>query len=403
MEIEPIQYASELINALGVKTQLLVAPYNDIKYFDEMLRHQIYKDYSYGEFIHRLESACKENTVLFFTDQFETHYVVLRMSFSLYEKESFFVIGPYLTREYEGMLDEVLENNKLSLIMRSELKEYYCGIPRILTTDGFVAQILILAKVIFGNEKVEIDRTVIHLDPSEYEPNLKKEADASLFMAIIEERYRNEDGMLEAVEQGDVKRAITHLAAFQKFQVQSRLPDHLRGFKNFFIVLNTLFRKAVQRAVVHPAHINNVSDMFAQRIENAGSTDALSALVEEMLHKYCLLVKNHSLRKYSLPIQKALNYIDFNYSEQINSNILSGVASVNSSYLSTQFKKEVGLSVVDYVNQSRVQRARMLLVTTNLPIHEISEMIGFLDENYFTRIFKRYAGISPREYRKSFK
>lgn len=402
MGIDPFKLASELINAQGVKTQLLVAPYEDIKLFDEMLRHQIYKDFNYDELIHRMENVCRENTVHYIKDQFETNYIILRLPFSLFENNAFFAVGPYLTREYDGMLDEVLEKNKLPLLMHAELKEYYCGIPHITATDGFISLILILAKLIFGSEVFEIERTVLHLDLSDYEPDIKKEANASLYMAMIEERYRNEDGMLEAVEQGDVKKAMGHLAAFQKYQLKSRLPDQLRGFKNFLIVLNTLFRRAVQRAAVHPAHIHNVSDTFARRIEAARSTDELSTLVEEMLHKYCLLVKNHSLRTYSLPIQKAINYIDFHYSEQISLSILSEIASVSTSYLSTQFKKEVGLSVIDYVNQNRVQRARTIMITTNLPIHEISEMIGILDENYFTRIFKRYTGVSPREYRKAF-
>ena len=196
---------------------------------------------------------------------------------------------------------------------------------------------------------------------------------------------------------------MIHLSTLEKYQFEPRCSDTLRSYKNFFIVINTLFRKTVQNAEVHPAHIHNISDEFARRIEVVRNTDELSKLLGEMLRKYCLLVKNHSLRGYSSPIQETVNYIDFNYAEQINLSILSKVTSVNYSYLSTQFKKEVGSSIIDYINQRRVQQARKLLVTTNLPVNEISEVVGFLDGNYFSRTFKRHIGQSPSEYRKFFR
>ena len=74
---------------------------------------------------------------------------------------------------------------------------------------------------------------------------------------------------------------------------------------------------------------------------------------------------------------------------------------VNKNYLSNRFHKEVGMTLTDYINQTRIHRAVRLLEKTPLPLQEIAEQCGFTDANYFTRIFKKVNGISPNEYRKS--
>ncbi len=403
MNFNPIDHASELMKAKGIKTQLLIEPYDDIELIDEMLRHQLYGNFDYGVIPHKLESAIRENTLYFTSDQFETHYVILRLPNTQKKKNAFFVIGPYLTQDYQRIIDTVIKKTQWELSLVSELKEYYSGIPCIPTTDVFSAEVIVLAKYIFGSNNFETEHAADHFFSTETEPELKSEQDNSLSASMIEERYRCEEAMLEAVEQGNDKKAMVHLSTLEKYKFEPRCSDSLRSYKNFFIVINTLFRKAVQRAAVHPAHIHTISDEFARRIEFSRNTEELSKLLGEMLRKYCLLVKNHSLRGYSYSIQEAVNYIDFNYAEQVNLSILSKVTSVNYSYLSTQFKKEVGSSIIDYTNQRRVQQARKLLVTTSLPINEISETVGFLDENYFSRTFKRHTGQSPSEYRKFFR
>ena len=65
------------------------------------------------------------------------------------------------------------------------------------------------------------------------------------------------------------------------------------------------------------------------------------------------------------------------------------------------FKEVTGKSVTDFVTSIRVERAKELLVSTDLPVREISEMVGYDDQNYFSRRFLKAVGISPRDYRKN--
>ncbi|MDR1641732.1 MAG: helix-turn-helix transcriptional regulator, partial [Clostridiales bacterium] len=75
---------------------------------------------------------------------------------------------------------------------------------------------------------------------------------------------------------------------------------------------------------------------------------------------------------------------------------------LNASHLSVQFKKETGMTFTDYVNQKRIQTSIPLLNATDLLIKDISWQVGFENENYYSRVFKRLQGVTPMEYRKAF-
>ena len=120
-----------------------------------------------------------------------------------------------------------------------------------------------------------------------------------------------------------------------------------------------------------------------------------------MIRHYCLLVQEHSLARYTGTIRDCLNYIDFHYMEPLSLESLAARFSVNKNYLSSRFHKEVGMTVTDYINQIRVQRASGLLRKTSLSVQQVAEQCGFADGNYFTRIFKKIQGVTPNEYRKT--
>ena len=68
-------------------------------------------------------------------------------------------------------------------------------------------------------------------------------------------------------------------------------------------------------------------------------------------------------------------------------------------YMSRKFKEEMGVGVVEYINQIRINKAKELLCNTDQTIHEVSDHIGFADQKYFSRQFKKETSLSPTEYR----
>ncbi len=112
-------------------------------------------------------------------------------------------------------------------------------------------------------------------------------------------------------------------------------------------------------------------------------------------------MQTYSREHYSSVVRDVLNFVDFHYMEPLNLESLAGRYSVNKNYLSTRFHKEVGMTVTDYINLTRVRRSLKLLSGTTLSMPEIAERCGFSDANYFTRTFRKIHGSTPTEYRKS--
>ena len=104
---------------------------------------------------------------------------------------------------------------------------------------------------------------------------------------------------------------------------------------------------------------------------------------------------------YSQAVQKIMEYIEANYRENISLEELAVYVHMNRSYVSHLFKKETGDNLYNYLQQYRLEKAKELLEHTRDSIQEICWKVGIQDSGYFSKVFKKYAGMTPLEYRKS--
>ena len=120
-----------------------------------------------------------------------------------------------------------------------------------------------------------------------------------------------------------------------------------------------------------------------------------------MLNNFEVCLKKHSMKNYSSLVQKVITLVDFDITADLSLSRQAEILNVNASYLSTLFKKETGTTLTEYVAKKRVEQAAFLLTSTNLQIQTISQNCGIYDVNYFTKLFKKYTGKTPKEYRES--
>lgn len=150
---------------------------------------------------------------------------------------------------------------------------------------------------------------------------------------------------------------------------------------------------------------------YAQSALQLGAVDYLLKPVsqerlEEVLERLLILfdddrygpedqevLDNSMMRKLILEIQD-------HYMDNISLTSLSKTYGLSIGHLSTLIKKELGLSFSDYIAARRIQRAKELLADETLSIQAIAEKCGYNDYFYFTKVFKKVAGISPSKYRK---
>lgn len=133
-------------------------------------------------------------------------------------------------------------------------------------------------------------------------------------------------------------------------------------------------------------------------ISQSSAIFQLEDIMNGMLRSIETVLSNNG-KQYSQIIENAIRYIHQNLGSPLSLDAIAGYIHVNPSHLSRTFKKECGQPITEYINQVRVEKARELLLSPHTLAYEIAEEVGFHDPAYFSFIFKKYTGCSPKEYK----
>ncbi len=99
------------------------------------------------------------------------------------------------------------------------------------------------------------------------------------------------------------------------------------------------------------------------------------------------------------PVEQAIQYIRSHIGQPISVEDLASTVCLSASYFAHMFKRRTGFSPADYVINSRIERAKVLLVRTQKPIAEIAEEVGYSTSGSLINLFVKKVGTSPRQYR----
>ncbi|WP_297989369.1 response regulator [Anoxybacillus sp.] len=121
--------------------------------------------------------------------------------------------------------------------------------------------------------------------------------------------------------------------------------------------------------------------------------------IEQIIDHHIIGVQEEKL---SSPVKNAIQFIHENLHKHVSLTDVAKQVYLNPSYFSALFKQETKMTFSEYVTRCRLQRAKNLLVNTNLSIAEISEMTGYQTTKYFIKIFKEFEGITPYRFRKEY-
>lgn len=218
--------------------------------------------------------------------------------------------------------------------------------------------------------------------------------------ASVEQRYSAENTLLMAIAAGDYEKALGTYSQLSHYHIQARADDPLEDRRHLTVILNSLCRKTVEVAGVHPLYIDDLSTRFATGINRLNTPDELEALMSSMIREYCLLVRNHAMKGYSDITRQIVSYIDFHYTEELSLAYFARMFNLSKTYLSDLFRKETGTTLTDFIHQVRMRRAIVLLNASTLPITAVATACGYNDINYFIRRFKKTYGLSPKQYQK---
>ncbi|SHO48315.1 response regulator transcription factor [Anaerocolumna xylanovorans] len=179
--------------------------------------------------------------------------------------------------------------------------------------------------------------------------------------------------------------------------------DNLRNRKAEYVksIYYEIIRIILKNCSIMDEHENSISIQQLLSDEVIDHSDNPQQIVDYLYDTMTRILKedtsvNANCREI---IGKAKEYIKRNYVNEITVKELAGHFSVNPNYFSTIFKQETGVTLTNYLKDTRIEKACDLLRNTHSSIHEIAQIVGYEDTQYFYRVFKKTLGITPLEYR----
>ena len=212
-----------------------------------------------------------------------------------------------------------------------------------------------------------------------------------------------EQELVRRIEDGN----LNYQDAFDKVAITGssgnfNLGDPLRQAKDYVLSFIILASRAAMRAGLSPELSYTLSDFYIQSVENAQLIPEIQEIGHTMYRDY--ITRVHDLKissAKSRQVQECMNYIQLHTREEISIQDIAAQFGYTEYYFSKKFKKETGMSMKEYIKQSRISHAKLLLKSTDEPIQTISENLQFCSQSYFAETFRKYTGKSPGTYRLS--
>lgn len=337
------------------------------------------------------------------TDPFGLSYLYMLLPEN--DGDTVLVIGPFATEiKTTQALLEIEERLGILPKLHKLFFDYITSVPVLPSPQYLLVTVEAFAEKIWSSPITILDKNRENETPVSpiNTPGTGDMPDNTLIdMSIMERRYQFENEMMQAVSSGQISKADLILGSFSDETVEKRLPDSLRNFKNYCIIMNTLLRKAAESGGVHPIYLDSVSSDFALQIERLPTTADGKNLMREMFRSYCRLVRKHSMKDYSPLIRKAVILIESDLSASLSLRSIAEALGVSPGYLSTAFKKETGSTITEFILKKRMKHAAHLLRTTSLQIQTVALHCGIMDVQYFSKIFKKSVGKTPKEFRET--
>lgn len=212
--------------------------------------------------------------------------------------------------------------------------------------------------------------------------------------------FDKEEELLRLIEVGDrneAQRLLNELLGTIFFSKAGDMPT----LKSRIVELTVLLSRAAIRGGADAGRIFGMNYTYLDRIGGFETVDELAAWLSGAMNRFTEQVfKLQDVRNADVMF-KAVNYIRRNYRRRLALEEVAAHVHLSPMYFSRVFSEDVGTHFVAYVNKVRADAASALLLGGDLPIADISAMVGFEGQSYFTKVFRKVTGVTPAAYRKN--
>lgn len=311
------------------------------------------------------------------------------------------LVGPFLMDKPDTLLvSELSQRYNISGNILLDLYEEATSIP--ILTPTIVTQVSRLLYYLFSG---------LPLDDSRYLfENKQKYLQQSLIFDSLQRYktgatpttdiypYEKENELISKVKLGNVSGAKAILNDLLGYVLFSE-GNSLDSIKNRAIELSTLLSRAAIEGGAATDTILKINNLFLKSLQEINSQDELCYKLQEIVITFTESLFSNAPSTHSELMKKALSFISKNFAMPLTLETVANEVHLNPSYFSSIFKKSCGSSFKEYLNLVRIEESKRLLSNTNYSIIDIAIAVGFEDQSYFCKVFKKYTGLTPSGYR----
>jgi len=215
--------------------------------------------------------------------------------------------------------------------------------------------------------------------------------------------YDREILFFQSVKSGNIAEAKRLFKPFNIAEMGVLSTDPLRNLKYHFIITIAFLTRYCIEGGLEMETAYNLSDIYIRNADLCQTEEKIHHLhweVVEEFTKRMQLLRTTGL--YSKPVTACMDYIYDNLHTGVTLEELAAVTGLSPSYLSRLFHKEVGTTISCYIARKKVNAAKNMLKYSEYSFVDISNYLGFSSESHFIKVFKKYAGYTPKVYRDTF-
>ena len=310
------------------------------------------------------------------------------------------ILGPFMMDEADSTLVSGLaEKYRLSPALSLELYDELSGIPVIAPDKAGQLQKLVdhlLSPLIPGERAALLQNQEKTYQQAKIGETIRvyKEQQAQPSLIFF---HKKEKELLSKVRTGsmqEVRGLLNELIGYVLFSEGGKM-DAMRIRA---IELTTLLSRVAMDGGANAESVYGLNSKFLMLINQKQNLDELCMLLQEVAEGFtsAMFFEKDKGNSY---IRKALRFIADNYFEHLELAAVADFVQLSPSYFSTLFRQVVGMNFREYLCRVRVEESKRLLLSTEFALADIAVSVGFPDQSYYCKIFKRIVGVSPGKFR----
>ncbi|MCP0887770.1 helix-turn-helix transcriptional regulator [Ligilactobacillus sp. WILCCON 0076] len=300
---------------------------------------------------------------------------------------------------YISLIDLGIEQKKIIILGQTEFSQqsndFNSSFPNIMLKKFQSVSNLVYYSIFF---KWPSQTEPIHLSDSLLDGESYNSLDNRRLEKNFHNNYLFEKSMLKTIERGQNDKFPQALHAYMESGSPGEMnySNALRNNKDLAIAALTIFTRAAIKGGIPAEGALSLSDNISQNIEKLTEITDIEDLILKIGMLFIERVQNTQKASTTNPVvYSVINYIYQHLNSKIKISDIAVKLNYSPNYISKIFKKETNKTITQYINDQKIQEVKSQLAYTDKTISQISEDLGFSDQGYLTRLFKKSTGVSP--------